>query len=87
MKYFVYIIQSEKDKSFYIGSTKNINLRIERHNQGWSRYTKTKTPWKIVYSEEFENKSEAIKREINIKKMKSRVYIENLIKETRSRPD
>ncbi|MDP2209598.1 MAG: GIY-YIG nuclease family protein [Bacteroidota bacterium] len=49
MGYFVYILQSEKDGSFYIGSTSNVSLRLERHNLGWSKSTKGKGHWKVVY--------------------------------------
>ena len=38
--YVVYILQSEKDNSFYVGSTQDIDMRLERHNSGGSRYTK-----------------------------------------------
>lgn len=40
MAYFVYILQSVKDHSYYIGSTQDLSSRIERHNQGRSKYTK-----------------------------------------------
>ena len=58
-----YILQSEKDGKYYIGSTDNIELRLIRHNRGYSRYTKGKGPFKLVYKEEFESRSEAKKRE------------------------
>jgi putative endonuclease len=63
MSYFVYIIQSKKDDRFYIGSTNNLTERIERHNQGRSRYTKGRGPWKLVYREEHIDRSSAVKRE------------------------
>ncbi len=51
--YTVYIIQSLKDDSFYIGYSANIEERINKHNNGNSRYTSKKIPWKLVYTEEF----------------------------------
>src|SRR5258706_436129 len=42
MIYFVYILISQKDNSFYIGQTNNIDDRLKRHNAGQERYTKTK---------------------------------------------
>jgi putative endonuclease len=63
MAYFVYIIQSQIDDSLYIGQTSSIQERLLRHNQGRSRFTKLKRPWKLLYSEEFESRSQAIKRE------------------------
>jgi putative endonuclease len=86
MPYFVYIIQSEVDGGFYIGSCTDIPLRIKRHDDGLSRSTKAKRPWKFVYSETYENKSLALRREREIKLKKSRKYIENLIKHAGGRP-
>ena len=80
MPYFVYIIQSQLDYSFYVGSTGGLENRLKRHNQGRSAYTKTKRPYRLVFSEEFATKSEAVKRENAIKRRKSRHYIETLIK-------
>ena len=62
--FFVYILKSELDNSFYIGYTSNLERRLEEHNTGKSRYTSKKKPWKLKYYEEFESKSDAIKWEI-----------------------
>jgi putative endonuclease len=53
--------------------------RLLRHNSGRSKYTKFGIPWQLVYLEEFKNKTEAYRRELEIKKKKSRNYIERLI--------
>ena len=60
MAYFVYIIESLKDGSYYIGSTKDLAERLERHNQGRSKYTKAKRTWKLTYFEEHKDRSEAV---------------------------
>src|SRR5690554_7357021 len=57
--YWVYILESEKDNSFYIGQTNCIEKRIVEHNQGLSKYTSRKMPWKIVYTEEYNSREEA----------------------------
>ena len=80
MSYYVYILRSLKDKSYYVGSTDNLKDRIERHNQGRVSYTKPRRPWTLVYSEEHQDRSSAAKREYEIKKRKSREFIEILIK-------
>ncbi len=54
--------------------------RLIQHNNGYSRYTKYKGPFKIIYKEEYLSLSEARKREYYIKSLKSRVAIEKLIK-------
>ncbi|MBW2043059.1 MAG: GIY-YIG nuclease family protein [Deltaproteobacteria bacterium] len=78
MAYWVYILQSEVDGSFYIGSTRDVCERIQRHNDGRSRYTKTKRPWKLVYKEIFPDRSSAVKREAEIKRKKKRTAVESL---------
>jgi putative endonuclease len=87
MPYFVYILQSLQDGSFYVGSCRNILLRLQRHNEGWSRSTKAKCPWKIVYAESFDNKRAALRREREIKRMKSHTYIRRLTVHAGGRPD
>ena len=74
-----YILFSEKLNKYYIGSTSDIHRRIEDHNRGKEKFTRTGTPWQIVYSEQFEILADARKRELQIKKQKSRKYIERLI--------
>lgn len=79
MVFFVYIIYSEKRDKYYIGYTADLVTRVDKHNLGATTSTRSGIPWILVYSEEFENKTDAIKREIAIKKKKSRKYIESLI--------
>jgi len=83
MAFYVYIIQSEVDGTYYIGSTQDIDERLERHNQGRSKYTKTKRPWKLVYSEEHPTRPVAIKREKEIKSRKKKIYIDTLVRTSR----
>lgn len=77
--YYLYILQSTVDDSFYIGSTSNIDKRLDKHNKGYSRYTKSKRPWKVMYSETYETLSETRKREYYLKSLKSKSAIEKLI--------
>ena len=65
---------------YYIGSTSNPEERIQRHNAGATLSTKNGRPWKIVYTEICASKTEALKRENYLKRMKSRIYLENLIR-------
>jgi putative endonuclease len=83
MPFFVYILQSEVDKSFYIGYTSNPTKRLRDHNDGRSRYTRKKVPWKLVYLEFFENKSDALKRELFLKKQKNSDFYNDLIKKNK----
>ncbi len=83
MTYFVYIIESFKDGTHYVGSTQDLSERMERHNQGRSTYTKSKKPWALVYTEEHPDRSRAIIREKEIKSRKSKSYIEALVRASR----
>jgi putative endonuclease len=78
---FTYIIYSQTKNRYYIGSSKNIKERLIRHNAGATKSTKPGRPWSIVYFEKFESKSDAIKREFHLKRMKSKIFIENLIRQ------
>jgi putative endonuclease len=77
--FFVYIIQSKKDGSFYIGQCIDLDYRLSKHNDGFSKYSSTKRPWKLVYFESYPSRSQAIIRENEIKAKKSRRYLEYLI--------
>ena len=77
--FYTYILYSHSKDKYYVGYTHDLNLRLERHNNGWSKSTISGIPWKLVYYEEFETKSNAMKREYEIKRKKSRKYIERLM--------
>ena len=47
--FFMYIIQSKKDKDLYIGYTDDLRKRFKKHNSGLVRSTKSRIPFKIVY--------------------------------------
>ncbi len=75
----VYILQSKRDNLFYVGYTSDIESRLAQHNDGLSEYTSRKRLWDLVYSEELETKTEAIKRELFLKKQKNKSFYERLI--------
>jgi putative endonuclease len=77
--YHVYILYSESLDRYYVGSTSDLENRLVRHNNGDSRFTKSGIPWTIVLAEEFRSLSEAMSREHQIKKWKSRKMIVKLI--------
>jgi putative endonuclease len=83
--YFVYILYSPKTKKYYIGSTDNLDSRLKHHNFGLTPSTKSGAPeWSIAYSQILDNRSKALKRELEIKRKKSRKYIEWLISSAKS---
>ncbi len=79
--YTVYIIQSRKDNSYYIGYTEDIERRLSEHNCGLSRYTSKKLPWDLVYTEMYLTKTEALKRELFLKRQKNKVFYQRIIAE------
>ena len=68
MAHYVYIIESVLDGTFYKGYSGDPMKRLQQHNQGESKYTLGKMPWKLVYVEECKTKSAALIRERNLKK-------------------
>ena len=65
--HFVYVLYSLKDNRLYKGYTSNIQKRLLRHNSGGSNSTAKRKPFVLVHIEQFENKSDALKREIYLK--------------------
>ncbi|HYD20477.1 MAG TPA: GIY-YIG nuclease family protein [Flavipsychrobacter sp.] len=79
MIYSVYIIFSAKLDKYYVGYTEDLMVRLAQHNEGISDFTSVAQDWILVYSQPFETREAARKREIEIKKKKSRKYLEWLI--------
>ena len=69
MPYYVYVILCD-DGSFYTGYTKNVKSRLRLHINGkGARYTRMHKPKGLVYTEQFESRAEAMKREKRLKKL------------------
>lgn len=68
--YFVYILQCH-DQSLYTGITTDLDRRVKEHNSSklGAKYTKARRPVKLVYSQQFANRSDASKEESRIKKL------------------
>ena len=79
MSYFVYIISSLRKSKLttYVGYTNNLKKRLKLHNSGkGAKFTKG-NKWRIIYSEKFITKKDAMRREYYIKKNRK---FRNLIK-------
>ena len=81
MSGFVYFLKSEVNGRYYIGSTNNVDRRLDQHNNGESKYTKLTKPFKLVFSQEYESLKKARQIEFKLKKLKRRDIIEKIIKE------
>ncbi|MFH1744643.1 MAG: GIY-YIG nuclease family protein [bacterium] len=76
----IYIIQSQKNFRYYIGSTGNVEERLKYHNNGRVKATKLLSPWKIKFFQPCPNITVARQIEYQLKKLKRRDYIEGIIK-------
>jgi putative endonuclease len=77
--YYVYILKSEIKQRFYIGYTNNLKKRLLYHNGGKVRSTKAYRPWKIIYTEQFDDRHNAFAREKQIKSYKGGEAFKKLI--------
>ena len=84
MGYFVYVISSDRNSksTTYVGYTNNLKKRLNLHNKGkGAKFTRGRR-WKIIYTEKYATKSEAISREYYIKKnRKFRNFIKKELKD------
>jgi putative endonuclease len=80
MPHFVYILQSLKDNKYYIGETADVKQRLLFHNNGRQRSTKNRVPFVLILLEEFNNRTEALEREKQIKSWKGGNVFKVLIK-------
>jgi len=69
--YCTYILQSETTNKLYIGQTNDLEDRLFRHNSNQSKSTKNKGPWKLIFSIEFNSRSEAVLLERKLKAFKN----------------
>ena len=80
MDYFVYILFSEKLNRYYIGQTVDIEERLKQHNSGFyeNASTKVSNDWKLFWKLKCDSKRQAIQIESHIKRMRNKVYYQNL---------
>jgi len=76
---YVYVLQSQSTKKFYIGCTERVSSRLAEHQRGQTASTRGRGPWTLVYEEEFGSLSDARCRERQLKAWKSHRSIQELI--------
>ena len=76
---YVYILKSLVNFRYYIGSTNNLERRINEHNRGQSKYTSLSKPFKLVFSQEYKNIQLAKKIEAKLKRFKSKQIIDRIV--------
>jgi putative endonuclease len=77
--YHVYVLVSSKDNQYYIGQTRNIAKRLERHNNGFVKSTRNRRPLSLVHSEIYPTRSEALKREKFLKSGEGHRFINTIV--------
>ena len=78
MQYIVYILYSSKHKKHYTEFTSNLEQRLLSHNELGKDWTSRYRPWKLIYTKEFIDKSEAMKLEKWLKTGAGRDFIKGL---------
>jgi putative endonuclease len=78
--YYTYVLQSEKDDKFYVGFTKDLKLRFDRHNKGLVESTKDRRPFRLIYYEACLSQDDAIKREKYLKSFHGKMFIKKRLK-------
>ena len=74
--YTVYVLYSKQHDKLYIGFTSNLEARLKSHNElGKKGFTVRYRPWKLIHTETFENKTDAMRREKQLKSGQGRAWI------------
>ena len=77
--YWVYVIESQKDKRLYVGMSKQVENRLKEHNAGHVTSTKGYRPWKLLYREEVGDRPLARQREKYLKSGSGKEYLKTII--------
>lgn len=78
--FYVYILQSEKDKSLYIGYSPDLRKRLQKHNKNQVTSTKDKTPFKLIYYEAYLERKDETGRERFLKSGEGWKFIKKQLK-------
>lgn len=73
--FYVYVLESQKDRERYIGYTANLKKRLEEHEKGLAFATKFRLPFKLIYYEACINESDAKRREHYLKTTQGRRFL------------
>ena len=79
MSYTVYVLESEKNGSRYVGYTQDLMNRLEEHNSDRNTSTAGKGPWKLIYSENYSSLELAKNREKFLKTGQGRIVLRNIV--------
>ena len=78
--FYTYVLRSENDGKFYVGFTKNLELRFEQHNNGLVESTRHRRPLELIYYEACLSRDDATKREKYLKSYHGKMFLKNRLK-------
>ena len=78
--YYTYVLQSEKDDKFYVGFTKDLKLRFEKHSKGQIKSTRDRRPLTLIYYEACLRQDDATKREKYLKTYHGKMFLKKRLK-------
>ena len=79
--YWIYLLESQNDKSWYIGYTSNLKQRVSDHQAGiGGKTTGQKGNWRLIYCEGYLRKEDALGREKFLKGGSGRTYLKKQLK-------
>ena len=81
MFYYIYLLQSLKNDTLYIGFTENLRKRLQEHNRGLNFSTKPFKPWKLIHYEAYLNEKDARRREKYLKTSQGSRLLKRMLKE------
>ncbi|MEK7580482.1 MAG: GIY-YIG nuclease family protein [Patescibacteria group bacterium] len=81
MFYYIYLLQSLKNDTLYIGFTENLRKRLQEHNRGLNFSTKPFKPWKLIHYEAYLNEKDARRREKYLKTSQGSRPLKRMLKE------
>ena len=78
--YYVYVLRSRKDKQFYTGFTRDLRIRLKKHNEGQVSSTRFRCPFELLYYEAYTDQRDAIRREKYLKSGMGKRDLRNRLK-------
>ena len=79
--HYVYVLRSQKDGLFYIGSTDDLKSRFERHNKGHVPSTRPRRPFELIFYEAYRSDADAMRRESYLKTTKGKATLQVMLRE------
>ena len=82
----VYVLRSMRNGSLYVGYTTDMTKRLKTHNKGSVISTKSKRPWKLIFSEAYISQKDALRREKYLKTTQGKNALKHMLRETLKLP-